>query len=121
VVFLAMPRVIAATLVMPLLTIFTIMAGLLGGVLVMMSLGIPATVYWQHVFKSTPLSNVMLGLFKAAVFGLLIGLVGCAQGLRADRTADAVGRAATAAVVGSLVLITIFDGVFAVMAYILRI
>ncbi len=121
VVFLAMPRVIAATLVMPLLTIFTIMAGLLGGVLVMMSLGIPAAVYWQHVFKSTPLSNVMLGLFKAAVFGLLIGLVGCAQGLCADRTADAVGRAATAAVVGSLVLITIFDGVFAVMAYILRI
>ncbi|MDD3544793.1 MAG: ABC transporter permease [Kiritimatiellae bacterium] len=120
-VFLAMPRVIAATLVMPLLTIFTIMAGLLGGVLVLMSLGIPATVYWQHVFNSTPLGNVMLGLSKAAVFGLLVGLVGCAQGLSASRSADAVGRAATAAVVGSLVLITVFDGVFAVLAYILGI
>ncbi len=121
VVFLAVPRVIAATLVMPFLTIFTILSGLLGGVLVMMSAGIPATTYWQHVFNSTPLSNILLGLFKAAVFGLLVGLVGCSQGLRASRSADAVGRAATAAVVGSLVLITVFDGVFAVLFYILGI
>ncbi|MDD4102176.1 MAG: ABC transporter permease [Kiritimatiellae bacterium] len=121
VVFLAMPRVIAATLVMPFLTIFTIVSGLAGGVLVLMSLGIPATTYWQHVFNSTHLSNVLLGLSKAAVFGLLVGLVGCSQGLRASRTADAVGRAATAAVVGSLVLITVCDGIFAVLSYILGI
>ena len=121
VVFLAMPRVIAATLVMPFLTVFTILAGLTGGVLVLMSVGIPATTCWQHVFNATPLSNVLLGLFKAAAFGLVVGLVGCSQGLRASRTADAVGRAATAAVVGSLVLITVFDGVFAVLSYLLGI
>ncbi len=56
-----------------------------------------------------------------AVFGLLVGLVGCAQGLQTGRTADAVGRAATAAVVGSLVLITIFDGLFAVLFHVLGI
>jgi phospholipid/cholesterol/gamma-HCH transport system permease protein len=118
-VFLALPRVIAATLVMPVLTIFAIVAGLIGGVVVVTSLGVPATTYWQHVVNATTLSNILLGLFKAAVFGLLVGLVGCSHGLQTGRTADAVGRAATAAVVGSLILITVFDGIFAVLFYVL--
>ena len=121
VVFLALPRVVAATLVMPLLTVFAIVAGLLGGALVVTSIGVPATTYWQHVIKATTLCNILLGLFKAAVFGLLVGLVGCAHGLQTGRTADAVGRAATAAVVGSLILITVFDGLFAVLFYVLGI
>ena len=121
VTFLALPRVFAATLAMPLLTIFAIGAGLLGGAVVMAALGLPSTVYWNRIIKATTLNNVLLGLFKAAVFGLLVGLVGCAQGLQTGRTADAVGRAATAAVVGSLVLITIFDGLFAVLFHVLGI
>jgi len=56
-----------------------------------------------------------MGLLKSAVFGLLVGLVGCSQGLQTARTADGVGRAATAAVVGGLILITLFDGLFAVL------
>ena len=117
VLFLAFPRIVAATAVMPLLTIFTTVAGLLGGALVLTALDVPATVYWRRVVKATPLTNILLGLFKAGVFGLLVGLVGCAQGLLARRAPDAVGRAATSAVVGSLVLITIFDGVFALLCY----
>jgi phospholipid/cholesterol/gamma-HCH transport system permease protein len=121
VTFLALPRAIAATLVMPVLTMFAIFAGLIGGVAVVTSLGVPAATYWQHVFNATTLSNVLLGLFKSAVFGLLVGLVGCSHGLQTGRTADAVGRAATAAVVGSLILITVFDGIFAVLFYVLGI
>lgn len=121
VVFLALPRVIAATLVMPILAIFATLAGLIGGVVVMMSIGVPATTYWQHVFAATTLSNVLLGLLKAGVFGLLVGMVGCSHGMQTGRTADAVGRATTAAVVGSLILITIFDGIFAVLFYLLGI
>lgn len=121
VVFLALPRVIAATLVMPILTIFAVVAGLIGGVIVLMSMGIPATTYWQHVINATSLNNVLLGLVKSAVFGLLIGLVGCSHGLQTGRTADAVGRAATSAVVGSLILITVFDGIFAVLSFLLDI
>jgi len=119
VIFLALPRVIAATLVMPILTIFASIAGLIGGVVVLISIGVPATTYWNHVIAATTLNNILLGLFKSAVFGLLVGLVGCSHGLQTGRTADAVGRAATAAVVGSLILITVFDGIFAVLAYVL--
>lgn len=119
IVFLALPRVIAATLVMPILTIFSVLAGLVGGVVVLGAVNVPAATYWQHVIASSSLSNIVLGLLKAAVFGLLVGLVGCSHGLQTGRTADAVGRAATAAVVGSLILITLFDGVFAVLFFLL--
>jgi phospholipid/cholesterol/gamma-HCH transport system permease protein len=118
IVFLALPRVIAATLVMPLLSIFSTLAGLLGGLVVLVSMNIPAVTYWNHVIASATLSNILLGLMKSGVFGLLVGLVGCSHGLQTERTADAVGRSATAAVVGSLVLITIFDGLFAVLFHV---
>jgi phospholipid/cholesterol/gamma-HCH transport system permease protein len=119
VTFLALPRVIAATLVMPLLSIFAVLAGLLGGLVVLTGMNVPAVTYWNHVIASSSLDNILMGLAKAAVFGLLVGLVGCSHGLQTGRTADAVGRAATAAVVGSLILITLADGIFAVLFYIL--
>lgn len=121
VVFLALPRVIAAGLVMPIIDIFAVIAGLIGGVIVLLSVGVPATTYWQHVIAATSLNNILLGLFKSAVFGLLVGLVGCSHGLQTSRTADGVGQAATAAVVGSLILITVFDGIFAVLFFLLDI
>ncbi len=121
IIFLALPRVIAATLVMPILSIFSTLSGLLGGLVVIVSMNIPAVTYWNHVIASSSLTNILLGLMKAAVFGLLVGLVGCSHGLQTERTADAVGRSATAAVVGSLVLITVFDGLFAVLFYIVGI
>ena len=58
-------------------------------------------------------------IVPSAVFGLLVGLVGCSHGLQTGRTADAVGCAATAAVVGSLILITVFVGIFAVLFFLL--
>ena len=119
--FLALPRIIAATLVMPILSIFAVIAGLFGGVLVLVSIGVPAVTYWQHVIAASTLSNILLGLLKAAVFGLLVGLVGCSHGLQTSRTADGVGRAATAAVVGSLILITVSDGLFAVLFFLIEI
>jgi phospholipid/cholesterol/gamma-HCH transport system permease protein len=118
VVFLALPRVIAATLVMPILSVFATLSGLLGGLAVLTSMSIPAITYWNHVIASSSLTNILLGLMKSAVFGLLVGLVGCAHGLQTERSADAVGRSATAAVVGSLILITLFDGIFAVLFFI---
>ena len=121
VTFLALPRVLAATLALPFLSIFACFAGLIGGLIVLWSVGIPAVTYWQHVCDAVTLNNIAIGLTKAVTFGLVIGMVGCAHGLRANRSADAVGQAATAAVVGSLVLITVFDGIFAVLVYVLKI
>jgi phospholipid/cholesterol/gamma-HCH transport system permease protein len=63
------------------------------------------------------LQDLLGGLFKAAVFGLAIGLVGCRAGLSAGRGPRAVGDAATAAVVGGIVSIVVLDGVFAVLFF----
>ncbi|MEI6646114.1 MAG: ABC transporter permease [bacterium] len=119
VVFLALPRVIASALVLPFLSIFAVLMGLFGGFVVMWMMHIPAVTYWQHVFNSITVTNVLIGLIKALTFGLLVGLSGCSHGLYARRSADAVGQAATASVVGSLVLITVFDGIFSVLFYVL--
>lgn len=119
VLFLALPRVLSAALVMPILNIFTVLTGLIGGLVVLMGMNIPAVTYWQHVIQSSTMTIILMGTFKALVFGLLVGLVGCSHGLQTARTADGVGRAATAAVVGSLILITLFDGIFAVLFYLL--
>jgi phospholipid/cholesterol/gamma-HCH transport system permease protein len=121
VLFLALPRVLAATFVMPFLSIFAVVMGLLGGFVVLWMMDIPAVTYWQHVFNAITVNNVLIGLIKALTFGLLVGLSGCSHGLYARRSADAVGQAATASVVGSLVLITIFDGIFSVLFFVLDI
>lgn len=117
VAFLTLPRVFASTVVMPALTIFAVAAGLLGGAIILLSMDIPAVAYWQHVAAATSLTNVVFGLGKSMVFGLLVGMVGCFCGLNAGRASDSVGAAATSAVVSSLVLITAFDGLFAVLAF----
>ena len=57
------------------------------------------------------------GLLKAAFFGLLVGMVGCFAGMRAKASADAVGTAATAAVVGGIVSVALADGLIAVLCY----
>lgn len=117
--FLALPRIIAITLATPFLSLFSVFSGLVGGMIALSFMGIPIVTFWQHVLLTATFTNFSLGLIKALVFGLLIGLVGCAHGLQTERTADAVGRAATAAVVGSMVMITVADGIFAIICHIL--
>lgn len=115
--FLVLPKIVAATLVMPILTVFAVFAGLFGGGLVLQSMDVPLVVYWTRVFDAASLRNILFCVCKSAVFGFLAGMIGCSEGLRTGRTADAVGRAATAAVVGSLIMITVVDGAFAIMAF----
>lgn len=117
--FLVLPRVVAATLAMPFLTIFAELAGLLGGALVLQLMNVPAVVYWNHVAKASTLFIIILGLGKSAFFGFLVGVIGCSCGMRTRNTADGVGVAATNAVVGSIVAIAVMDGLIAVVCYIL--
>lgn len=119
--FLVMPRVLAATLAMPILTIFSEIAGLLGGVLVLQLMDVPTEVYWRHVTSITTVFMIVLGLAKGALFGLLVGIVSCAAGMRTKNTADGVGVAATAAVVGSIVAIAVSDGILAVLCYVWKV
>jgi phospholipid/cholesterol/gamma-HCH transport system permease protein len=81
-------------------------------------MGVPFEVFVEHVTDSTGLFAVVFGLVKGALFGLAIGMVGCYAGMRAKSTADAVGVAATSAVVGGIVSIALIDGLLAVLCYI---
>ncbi len=116
--FLVLPRVVAAVLAMPILTVFSELAGLLGGALVLQLMSVPPVVYWNHVTSISTLFMVAFGLVKACIFGLLVGLIGCGAGMRTKSTADGVGVAATSAVVGGIVAIAIADGLLAVICYV---
>ena len=117
VAWLVLPRVLAAILVMPVLALLMDLSGLLGMGAVMLSLGyVPAGVSGQLQY-ALQLWDLWGGLWKAAFFGLAIGLIGCREGLNAGGGPRAVGDAATGAVVGGIVSIVVIDGAFAVLFY----
>ena len=116
--FLVMPRVVAAVLSMPLLTIFAELAGLFGGANVLQAMGVPTVVFWRGVATSTTVFMICEGLTKGALFGMLVGLIGCLAGMRTESSSDGVGRSTTSAVVWSIVAIAVTDGLLAVITYI---
>ncbi|MDB5371612.1 MAG: hypothetical protein JWP04_254 [Belnapia sp.] len=115
--WLVLPRLLAATLVMPILALLMDLAGLIGMGVVMGTLGYPPVGVIAQLQAAVGLNDLAGGLFKAAVFGLSIGLVGCRAGLGAGRGPRAVGDAATSAVVGGIVSIVLLDGVFSILFY----
>lgn len=115
--FLVAPRVVAAFGAMPILTIFAELAGLVGGAIVLQLMNVPTVVYWSHVSETSTLFMIIFGLAKGALFGLLVGLIGCVAGMRTKSTADGVGVAATSAVVGGIISIAVSDGLLAVISY----
>ncbi len=119
--FLVVPRVLAATLMTPLLALFANLFGMAGGALVMRGLGFPLITYVNRIIAAVTATDLIGGLAKALVFGLLISTSGCLCGLRTGEGASAVGNSATRAVVSSIVLIVIADGIFAVVFYYLGI
>ena len=116
--FLVLPRVVAAVAAMPVLTIFADLAGLVGGAIVLQAMGVPTVVFWRGVAKSTTVFMILEGLTKGALFGLLVGLIGCLAGVRTKSSSDGVGRSTTSAVVWSIVAIAVTDGLLAVVTYV---
>lgn len=114
--FLVMPRLLALTVMMPLLALYANALGILGGMAVSAAvLNIPPAAYWVEMGTIVTLSDVSAGVVKAVAFGVIVGLSGCLRGLQADRSAAGVGRAATSAVVTSILLMVVADAVFAVL------
>ena len=114
--FLVLPRALALILMMPLLTIYANVVGILGGALVgigMLDLA-PAQYYFQTVGAISP-SAIASGLVKSAVFGVLVAVSGCMQGIRCGRSASAVGEATTAAVVNAIVYIVVGDAILSII------
>ncbi len=114
---LVLPRLVAATLAMPVLALLMNVAGLAGMTLIMGTLGYPWASVQNQLQQWLSLQDLLGGLFKAACFGLVIAGIGCRAGLSAGRGPRAVGDAATAAVVGGIVAIVAMDGVFAVLFF----
>jgi phospholipid/cholesterol/gamma-HCH transport system permease protein len=104
--FLIAPRLLAATLMLPLLVVVADIIGVMGGYLVAVnSLGFNGATYLRNTFDFLEPQDVVLGLVKAAVFGFIIAAVGAYQGYHSRGGALGVGRATTNAVVGAIVLI----------------
>ncbi|BBK42207.1 ABC transporter inner membrane subunit [Allostella vacuolata] len=115
--FLVVPRVLAAIIVMPFLAMIMNVAGLFGCMVVMISLGYPPVTFFNQLVNSTGHVDLLGGLFKAAVFGLLVGGVGCMRGLQTTTGAAAVGESTTRSVVSGILLIILSDGLFAVLFF----
>jgi phospholipid/cholesterol/gamma-HCH transport system permease protein len=119
--FLVLPRVLALSLMMPLLVVYSDFVAILGGAIVNVAAGASPSEYAHQAKSSITLTTFWIGLAKSVVFGIIVAVCGCIQGLRASRSAAAVGDAATGAVVTSIVWIIAVDGLFAVVLDILKI
>ena len=119
--FLVVPRVVAAVAVTPVLAVFSNFFGLVGGAVVMRSLGFPLVTYVHQIQSAVVPRDMLGGLAKSLAFGLVVAAIGCLRGLQTRTGASAVGDSTTSAVVSGLVLITIVDGLFAVVFYYLGI
>jgi len=103
--YLVLPRLIACVIMLPLLTIVADAAGIIGAFFLSVHFGVSAGAYVTSVQQWLTPQNLFGGLAKALIFGLIIALVGCRQGLRTTGGAAGVGRATISAVVLSIVLI----------------
>jgi len=112
---LVVPRVLASTLMMIFLGFYSALIAILGGCLLCwISLGIPPVTYVQQIREVVPISDVYVGLIKAPVFGAIIGMAGCFQGMQVEANAEQVGLRTTAAVVQGIFLVIVIDAFFAV-------
>jgi len=118
--FLALQRVAAGIFLTPLLTVYTMFTGVLGGTLVMMSLGFSLPAIYHEMAISVHLEDIGIGLCKSVVFGIIFSAVGCLRGFQTGQGPIAVGVSATRAVVSSIFLIILADTVFAGAAYFLN-
>ncbi len=114
--FLVLPRMLAVILMIPLLCLYAMIAGIIGGIIVSVgALGISLPLYYDQTVNSIELTDVWVGVGKSIVFGALVALCGCYHGMRCGRSASAVGQATTAAVVSGIVCVVVADAVFAVL------
>ena len=119
--FLVLPRLLALVLMMPILTVYANIVGILGGMLVGSFVSIPPVLYWTETLASLDMRTSSLGVFKSVFFGAAIAISGCMQGLQAGKSSAAVGQATTRAVVASITAVVVIDSAFAAIFTILKI
>jgi phospholipid/cholesterol/gamma-HCH transport system permease protein len=113
---LVMPRAIAMAIAMPLITVWTTLSALLGGILAAdLSMGITPAYFISALPATVEVANLTLAMGKAMVFGVLIALVGCHYGLRIKPNTESLGEGTTASVVSSITVVILVDALFAVV------
>lgn len=113
---LVLPRAMALAVVMPLVTVWTTLAALTGGMLAAdLALGITPQFFFSTLPAAVQLSNLTLALAKSVVFGLLIALIGCHYGLRVKPNTESLGAGTTSSVVTSITAVILVDALFAVV------
>lgn len=114
--FLVIPKMVAAVITVPLLTLFSNLFAIMGGLLVgVFMLDLTVNAYIDQTLKTLTLFDVFWGFFKAAVFAILITGIGCLRGFQVKGGAAGVGQATTSAVVTSIFCIILVDSIFAVI------
>jgi len=112
---LVIPRVLALLVMLPLLTFIAMIAGLLGGMSVgAFSLDIPPQAYYARMHDTIELRHFLVGMSKAPVFAIVIGLIGCLEGLQVKGTAQSVGERTTSSVVQTISLVIVIDALAAI-------
>jgi phospholipid/cholesterol/gamma-HCH transport system permease protein len=119
--FLVLPRLMALVIMMPILTVYANVVGILGGMIVGVMSGIPPVLYWNQTINAVDLTTASLGVFKSFFFGAAIAIAGCLQGMQAGNSSAAVGQATTRAVVASITTVIVLDSAFAVIFTVLGI
>jgi phospholipid/cholesterol/gamma-HCH transport system permease protein len=113
---LVMPRALALAVVMPLISVWTTIAALLGGMLAAdISMDITPAFFIQQLPAAVDVANLTLATAKSVVFGVLIALVGCHYGLRVKPNTESLGQGTTASVVTSITVVILVDALFAVL------
>ena len=114
--FLVLPRLLAVTIMMPILTLYATLMGILVGFFVSSTLlSIPAMAYWIETQNRVSTTAVSIGIIKSFFFGIIIALTGCWRGMQCSRDTTGVGVATSSAVVTSIMLIVLGDALFAVI------
>ena len=113
---LVLPRALAMALAMPLLTVWTTLAAMAGGMLAAdLTMGVTPAYFYAAMPDAVQISNLTLALGKSVVFGLLIALIGCHYGLRVKPNTESLGQGTTASVVTAITIVILVDGLFAII------
>lgn len=116
--YLVVPRFLALTIVLPLLTLYANAVGIFGSYLICVNkLGISSSMYWQVTFDALLYKDLFTGLFKTIFFGMIIALISCYEGFNVEGGAEGVGQATTRSVVLSFILIIMADCFFTALFY----
>jgi phospholipid/cholesterol/gamma-HCH transport system permease protein len=116
--FLVLPRILALILMVPLLTLYSGFVGMLAGMLISTTIfDIGLFEYYTETVRALELKHFLVGLSKGSVYGAMVAYAGCLRGMQCGRSAEAVGEAATSAVVTGILLITIMASLMTILYY----